>query len=193
MDQTSHTITLFSSQSAYVWDLLSQEGVCFSRREYVQQKYGESAPIFLAVYDWFCTQAQKILPLPPGAQYPYWAFRERYSIGSSPENQIRALEIPMDQAIFFDVYDWNRILTLQYLGETPQEEQEFRRTLEAYGIRNPADVILTNFYPDLKRQVQQSWKRLFRYHEQVVSGNLQGIKSLQAALWQLKATWLTTG
>ena len=62
--------------------------------------------------------------------------------------------------------------------------------LADYGIRKESDVILTNFYPDLKRRVQESWKRLFRNHEKIKSGNTSGVGSVQAGLWQLKKEWI---
>ena len=32
-----------------VLDVLDRDGICFSRREYVQKKYEESAPVFLSL------------------------------------------------------------------------------------------------------------------------------------------------
>ena len=190
MGETGLSMMLYSSQSQTVWGILHRDGVCFSKREYVQQKYEESAPIFLTVYDWFCSQAQKLLPRPEGAEYPYWAFRDLYSVSGSPDNQIRQLQVPAQEGIYFDVYDWNRLLTLQYLGENQEDEANFRRTLQEYGVRRPADVMLTNFYPDLKRQVLESWKRLFRHHARILAGDDTGVGSVQAALWQLREEWI---
>ncbi|WP_242825229.1 DUF3841 domain-containing protein [Proteocatella sphenisci] len=62
------------------------------------------------------------------------------------------LEVPVEAAVFFDMYDWNKILSLKYIGETEKDEQEFRKMLRDYGITRESDVVLTNFYPNLKLQ-----------------------------------------
>jgi len=184
------TVTLYSPQAPVVIDTLNRDGICFSRREYVAKKYEESAPVFLAAYDWFVKEAKKYLPKPEGAEYPYWAFLDPANVDQSAGNQALVLQVPAEEAVFFDLYDWNKILCLQYIGETEAEEMAFRRALPDYGIRRESDIILTNFYPDLKRQVQESWKRLFRHNTAVRAGDMSGIHRMQAGLWCLKKEWL---
>ncbi|MCQ1529346.1 DUF3841 domain-containing protein [Lutispora saccharofermentans] len=190
MGDKDNTVMLYSSQSEVVVSILERDGICFSKQQYVVKKYEESAPIFVAAYSWFAMEAEEYLPKPEGAEYPYWAFRDLYSIEQSTNSRILQLCIPADEAIFFDMYDWNKILCLQYIGETKADEARFSQMLADYGIRNESDVILTNFYPDMKRQVQDSWKRLFRHHEKIKSGNTDGVGSVQAGLWQLKKEWI---
>lgn len=89
------------------------------------------------------------------------------------------------RGVFFSLYDWNRILCLSYMGETEKEEKEFRQTLLEYGIRRESDLILTNFYPELKRQVMESWNRLFSHDQAIrkaISEN-QPLSGVQAGLW----------
>ena len=190
MDKSDNRVRLYSPQARLVVNILKEEGVCFSKREYVVKKYKESAPVFLAAYDWFINEAEKYVAKPEGAEYPYWAFKDLHSVDTSTDGEILHISIPKDQVIFFDMYDWNKIMRLQYIGQTKADEDKFRKNLADYGIRNESDVILTNFYPDLKRQVQDSWIRLFRHHENIKEGNLENIGSLQAGLWQLKKEWL---
>ena len=190
MGNTDNTVMLYSSQSEVVVNSLERDGICFSKQEYVIKKYEESAPIFVAVYGWFTIAAEKYLPKPKGAEYPYWAFRDLYSIEQSSDSRILRLCIPTDEAIFFDMYDWNKILRLQYIGETESDEKRFRPMLVGYGIRRESDTILTNFYPELNHQVQDSWQRLFRHHEKIKAGDTAGVESVQAGLWQLKQEWI---
>ena len=70
------TVRLYSAQTALVREVLLRDGVCFSRAAFVERKYGESAPIFLTAYRWFAAEAAKLVPPPPGAELPYWAFRD---------------------------------------------------------------------------------------------------------------------
>ena len=183
-------IMLYSSQAEIVLETLKRDVIFFSIKEYLNKKYEESAPIFTAAYDWFVKEATRHLPKPEGAEYPYWAFGDPYSVDQSAGNRIVTLHLPADQAVYFDMYDWNKILCLKYLGETEEDERAFGRMLSDYGIRKESDVILTGFYPDLKYQVMESWKRLFRHHEDVLSGNRKEVRSVQAGLWCLKKEWL---
>lgn len=189
MGKADHTIALYSAQAEPVIRVIDRDGACFSKREYVERKYQESAPIFVAAYSWFVGEAEKRVPKPQGAEYPYWAFQELYSVDSSGD-RVLELRVPVEEAVFFDMFDWNKVIRLQYIGESKAEEDRFRHQLVDYGIRRESDVILTSFYPELKRQVQESWQRLFRHHEKIKSGEPHGAQSVQAGLWRIKKEWL---
>lgn len=190
MDIRNNNVILYSSQAEAVLQIIERDGECFSKRKYVEDKYQESAPIFVSAYSWFVHEAEKYVARPENAEYPYWAFKDIYSVEASGDSRIIKLEVPADEAVFFDMYDWNKILSLKYIGETETDEQEFRKMLRDYGITRESDVVLTNFYPNLKRQVKESWKRLFRHHEDIINGETQGIGSIQAGLWTIRKEWI---
>lgn len=190
MDPICHTVTLYTAQTPAVKERLLREGTCFSRAEYVRRKYGESAPVFLTVYEWFVNEAARRVPLPEGAEFPYWAFFDcRSADTSSGDVELLQMDVPLSEGIYFDMYDWTTLLRLDYLGETEAETLAFRRELTQRGLRS-TDVMLTNFHPALKQEILRSWQRLFRHHEAVLRGDLSGIGSVQAGLWQLKKAWL---
>ncbi len=148
--------------------------------------------MFLSAYDWFVKAAEAHVPKPPGAEYPYWAFGSPENVDLSSGGRVLALRVPLEEAVFFSLYDWNRILCLSYMGETEKEEKEFRQTLLEYGIRRESDLILTNFYPELKRQVMESWNRLFSHDQAIrkaISEN-QPLSGVQAGLWCIKKEWV---
>lgn len=188
MDQAGQTMTLYTAQTDTVQAALRRDGVCFSRAEYVRRKYQESAPIFLTAYSWFVREAARLVPPPAGAEFPYWAFRNLYSVDTSGAGVLK-LAVPMDQAVFFDLYDWNKVVRLQYIGETEAEERSFRRELRERGVTEN-DVMLSPFYPELKEQILGSWQRLFRHHESIRRGDLTGVDGVQAGLWQLRTDWI---
>lgn len=190
MDHSNHTIKLYSPQTPVVIDTLMRDGVCYSRRVFVEKKYGESAKIFLAAYDWFVKEAKKYTACPADAEYPYWAFKDADSVDGSAGAFPLLLDVPVDSAVFFDMYDWNKILNLQYIGTSEADEKRFGELLSDYGIRNRSDIILTGFYPDLKQQILDSWTRLFRHHEAIRSGDCTGVLKVQAALWQIRRSWI---
>ena len=184
------TMILYASQAEPIWQAIQKDGAAYSRREYVRKKYGESAPIFLTAYNWFVSQLPRYVPRPENAEFPYWAFADQYVIpGASTSTRLLTLEVPLDQAVYFDMYDWNKVVQLKYMGRTTADERAFLEELSMRGITT-RDVMLSDFYPDLKDQTLQSWKRLFRYHEAVKQGDRTGIGSLQAGLWCIRKEWV---
>lgn len=189
MDCKNYTLKLYTAQAPPVREALARDGVCFSREAYVRTKYGEVAPGFLTAYRWFVSRAEALVPKPQGAEFPYWAFRELYSTESSGDSQVLTLNVPVDQAVLFDLYDWNKILRLQYLGENESEERAFRKELARRGLTE-YDAVLTGFYPEWKARILASWERLFRRHEALRRGDASGVGGVEAALWKLDASWL---
>lgn len=192
MDHKDHTITLYCAQTALVLDALQRDGICYSKAEYVEKKYDESSAIFLTAYQWFAKNAAKLVPPPEGAELPYWAFGSPYSVDASGGGKFLTLQVPADEVILFDLYDWNRILCMKLLPEDDAEERAFRTELRQRGLTEE-QVMLTGFYPELKEQIIASWQRLFRHHDALRAGNADGVGGLQAALWRLKREWITAG
>lgn len=196
MDKKNNHIILYSPQATIVWRVVNEFGTSFSRREYIADKYEESARIFLTAYDAYIHEAEKIVPRDDSSAYPYWAFASLDQIDSMGQ-KVMKLYVPLDEVVLFDQYDWYKVLRLSYIGETPEEEAEFTRELEKRGIRDVSDVVLRPFYPDLRKKVISSWSRLFRYDEAVkraVSDGddvlSTGIRAVQAGLWCIKKEWL---
>lgn len=188
MDYKSNTIKLYSSQADIVLAAIERDGVCYSKAEYVRRKYQESAPIFLTAYSWFVKKMETFVPRPKEAEFPYWAFMDLYSVDQSGGNMLE-LNVPKEEAVFFDMMDWNRIMQLNYIGENAEDEKEFRFEMEQRGL-NPNTVMLTAFYPEWKQKIMASWDRLFRHHEAIKAGDLSGVYSVQAGIWRIKKEWI---
>lgn len=187
MDNKCNKIKLYSAQTKVVFDAIERDNVCYSKAEYVRRKYQESAPIFLTAYSWFVSQMPKYVSKPEGAEYPYWAFTDLYNVDQS--DHVLELEIPEEEAVFFDMMDWNKIMQLRYIGENEADEKEFLNNMKECGL-DWNKVMLTNFYPDWKQKIMKSWDRLFRYHDRIKSGDRSGVHSVQAGLWQIKKEWI---
>ena len=102
------------------------------------------------------------------------------------------LEVPLDEVVLFDVRDWNRIMCLKYLGKDEKEEAVFREKIAPYGVLE-TKIMLTNFYPDLKREVMDSWQNLFRNEDKLKNGEDVTKNGIQAGLWQIKKEWIVEG
>ena len=188
MDSKCKTVRLYSAQDTPVLEAISKNGVCFSKAAYVQRKYGESAPVFMTAYSWFVQKAEALVPKPPGAEFPYWAFLHVSQVDLSSDRLLH-LEVPADQVLFFNMYDWIKILQLSFLGENEKEEKAFQERLTLRGV-TPTQIMLTNFYPDLKQEIYLSWERLFRHHQALAEGQQLPEVTVQTALWQIKKAWI---
>ena len=187
---------LYSPQAPAVWNTVKEFGISFSKREYIVDKYGESALIFLTAYDAYIREAEKIVSRSVSSAYPYWAFASMEQIDPMGQDVMK-LSVPLGEVVLFDQYDWYKVLRLSYIGETPEDEAEFSRELERRGIRDASDAVLRPFYPDIKRKILSSWNRLFRYDEtlkRAISAgddvSATGIRAVQAGMWCIKKEWL---
>ena len=187
MGNESHTVKLYSAQTKVVFDAIERDGVCYSKAEYVRRKYQESAPIFLTAYSWFVQEMPKYVEKPENAEFPYWAFADLYNVDNS--DHVFELNVPADEAVYFDMMDWNKIMRLSYIGENEADEKEFFEDMKACGL-DWNKVMLTNFYPDWKQKIIKSWDRLFRHHEKIKNGDKAGVHSVQAGLWGIKKEWI---
>lgn len=186
----NNKVILYSPQAEAVWNAVLNDGEAYSRREYVQKKYEECAAIFLTAYDAYVREAEKIVPRPDGKAYPYWAFASLEQVDTSAGGKVMTLAVPVEEAVFFDQYDWYKVLRLSYIGENESDEKEFLRKMELRGIRDASDAVLKPFYPDVKREIVSSWKRIFRHDGEIRNGDTSGVRAVQAGLWRIKKEWL---
>lgn len=177
------------NQTDTVWNKLQKDGVVFCKREYIERKYAESASVFMTVYSWFIDRAQKITPRPEKAEFPYWSQANLVNLDTSGYGHVFEVDVPCDQAIFFDYRDWTKILQFKYLAFDKEDEKSFENKLKAYGA-DEFKVMSTSFYPLLKQEMFKSWNRLFRHHQDIVN-NTTKIKNISAALWCIKKEWIT--
>lgn len=45
---------------------------------------------------------------------------------------------------------------------------------------------MTSFYPQIKREILDSWQRLFRHHAALGMGDRSGVGGVQAGLWCIR-------
>lgn len=190
MDSKCSTVKLYASLNDSVIEIIDRDGTCFSKKEFIKNKYEESSNIFITAYSWFSREASKLVEKPEDAEFPYWVFKDLSNLERFPNTSILELEVPVDEVVLFDMYDWNKVLSLEYIAKDDGDYKEFKNILKQYGIKHDSDIMLTNFYPQLKKKITDSWSKLFEHHNKIKSGNYIGVKVIQAALWQIKKEWI---
>lgn len=190
MDSGCERIILYSLQTDVVKEVIKKDGICFSKKEYVQKKYEESASIFTSIYNFIVQNAVNYLEKPEGAEYPYWAFKDLYNIEYTSDNLPLKLSVPINECILFDVADYNKLLTFDYLTDDDAEYKKFHSEIEAQGL-NTFKIMNTNFYPMYKSKIISSWKKLFDKNEKLKKGCYEIAKQgTQAFLWCIKKEWI---
>lgn len=180
---------LLLNQTNTVWDKLQDEGIVFCKREYVLSKYEESANVFTTIYSWFANEAQRIVPKPDGAEFPYWAQASITNLDTSGSGHVFEVDVPVNEAVFFNYKDWTQILQFKYLAEGKDDAEKFEAELKANDV-DEFKVMTTSFYPMLRQKILRSWSRLFRHNEEIAAGN-SSVKNVSAALWCIKKEWVT--
>ena len=189
------TVILYSSQPDAIAQQIKQGQTHHAKMQNIREKYGkEVAPIFTSAYQWFIRHAEQIIPRPDEAESAIWAYGHLRYMEEHEGFKILTLSVPVDQAIFFSMADWNKILNQRYIGLSDQENQAFSDKLTKQGISYEGDVFRKPFYPQLKQEIMKSWQNLFRFHtptqEALRLGEEAPIKDMQAALWALPTSWL---
>ena len=180
---------LLLNQTDTVWNKLQDDGVVFCKREYIAKKYEESTNVFMTIYSWFVGEAQRIVPKPEGAEFPYWAQANITNLDTSGSGHVFEVDVPNDEAVFFDYKDWTQILQFKYLAEDEEDAKKFEAELKANGV-DEFKVMTTSFYPMLKQKILKSWSRLFRHHAAIAEGS-SDVKNVSAALWCIRKGWVT--
>lgn len=190
VDRKHNRVTLYCGQSDNVVSALRENGAHFAKMKYIREKYEEVADVFVTAYNWYNTHASRIVPKPDEAESGIWAYGDIRLLEKHEGYTIMELEVPTDQAVFFRMSDWNKVLNMRYMGENPEEERDFGEKLRKYGIRYEGDVVMKPFYPQLKQEVVRSWDKLFRFHDQIRDGEAADIPDVQAGLWVVRKEWV---
>ena len=183
---SNELLTLFTAQTQTVLDVIKRDGFSRVKRAFIQQKYGDETWVFQQAYSFFAQHAAQIVAPPEGAESGIWCFRDwRWAVAGAG-CVLLELEVPSDQAVLFDSRIWNRMLNLQYVGASPEDEAAFENRIANMGMKSSAEAFSTSFYPMVKREILQSWQRLF--------GSAQACPDtyVQAGLWELRDEWIVS-
>ena len=75
------------------------------------------------------------------------------------------------------------ILNYSYIPRDAADAARHRALLEAYGVSD-VKAVMTQFYPQIRREIVESWSRLF---DPAVS---LGSDACYGLLWEVRSEWL---
>lgn len=173
-------VKLWTTQDRQVLKEIEEKGVYRAKIESIWKKYDTCSDIYLNVYKWLSKAANNIVPRPEGVEFPIWAAFEKEESFALIEGQVRfELEVEKENVIVFDTGKWDYILNYWYIPADNSDQEEYDKKLEALSIKNKSLICMTNFYPTLKREVENSWQRLF-------DPSITISRSNQAVIWEIR-------
>lgn len=189
MDYKDHQVILYTSQNQRVIDKLLQNGRHVVERTFIKEKYGETSQVFLQAYSWYRQNAEQVVERPEDAESAIWTFLNMKYLDYSADSQILKLRVPLEKIVFFRMSDWNKILNLRLLG-TDEEQADYYAKLKKFNIAYEGDVYTTAFYPHLKTELVQSWRKLFQYDKKIKETKELPFEDIQGSIWEICSSWI---
>lgn len=178
-------ITVWTRQHRDVLKQIEATGRYTAKREYIQMELQEHTDIMLEAYDWLVKNGPHATQKPADVEYPVWLSFVQDNTMLLGENGV-ILELSLDEDIItpVNVAKWGAILNYSYIPKDEADGKRHSELLKAYGTSD-AKAYMTQFYPDIKREIIASWPRLF--DESIQLGN----DSKYGTIWEIKKEWIT--
>ena len=175
-------ITVWTKQHKSVAETLEQKGRYTAKKEIVLNN--EEVKLQIHAYSWLMKAHPDLENKPCDADFPVWvSFRKSATMLLSPDTVI--LELSLDESIItkLNIMKWTKINNLAYIPSDSKDERRHRELLSLYGVSD-AKACMTNFYPEIRKEVENSWQRAF--DASVDLGN----ESSYGLIWEIKREWL---
>ena len=178
-------IKVWTKQHKSVLEEIERTGRYTAKGKYVSLDLGEHANLVLEVYDWLVKHSPNAQNRPADAEYPVLVSFSNEATMLPSEGAV-ILELTLDPAIItpVNIEKWGTILNYSYIPADAKDAQRHRKLLEEYGISD-AKAYMTQFYPEIKREIVKSWDRLF--DDSIILGN----DSKYGNIWEVRKEWVT--
>ena len=179
-------LTVWTKQHVSVLEELESTGRYIARQAYIAKDLEEHAGLVLQAYDWLVTRAALRYPRPADVSYPVWLSYSREATMMPTPGSVM-LELSIDESLIMPVNigKWGTILNFSYIPADEADRRAHEDLLSSMGVYD-AKAFMTPFYPELKRQVIDSWDRLF--DPEVIVNNTDAY----GTVWELRREWLVS-
>lgn len=178
-------IKVWTKQHKNVWKELQENGRYTAKRKYISMDLQEHAKLVLEAYDWLVKHGPRADSKPDDVEYPVWvSFTQEAVMLPSEGTVILELFLDPDMITPINIEKWGTILNYSYIPGDEKDARRHREMLEAYGISD-AKAFMSQFYPEIKREIVASWDRLF--DDSIILGN----DSKYGTIWEIRKEWVT--
>lgn len=178
-------ITVWTKQHENVLKELEISGRYIARQEYIRMDLKEQAPLVLEAYDWLVKHGPDRANKPADVDYPVWvSFINEGTMMNSENTAILQLSLYPEQITSINIAKWGHILNYGYIPADEADLARHRKLLDDYGISD-VKAVISQFYPQIKREIQESWNRLFD------DSILMGSDARYGNIWEIRKEWVT--
>lgn len=176
---------MWTRQHENVLRELEETGRYTAKKEYISIDMREHADIFFEVYDWLVKNGPDAANRPSDVQYPVWVSFEEETVMTAGDDDV-ILELLLDESKItsINIAKWGTILNYSYIPKDEADAGRHKELLELYGT-DDVKAVMTQFYPEIRREIVNSWKRLF--DEGVKVGN----DLCYGTIWEIRKEWVT--
>ncbi len=177
-------IKVYTKQRKEILKELDEQGYHVTTADHVAVEWKEDTKIVLEVYDWLVKNAPLQEAKPDYAIYPVWVSLSQEATMLLDDQSV-ILELSVDPALMtkINIFKWGKILNYSYIPKNEADAKDHIEMLEMYGTSD-MKAYMTTFYPDIKREIVNSWKRLF--DDSVTLGN----EECYGILWEIRKKWV---
>lgn len=177
-------ITVWTKQNRAVLDQLDAAGRFIADERYMRSELEDTADIMLFVYRWLAGHMPSASERPDDVNFPVWvSFEKEAAMFSEPGYAVLELKVSDEQVTKLNIAKWTRVTNYSYIPLNEEDEAYHNRLMSDLGIDN-VRAVMTQFYPELKRKIINSWDRLFDDDISLGSDNCYGL------LWEVKKEWV---
>lgn len=177
-------IRVWTKQHENVLKELKSTGRYIAKKEYIIMDLQEHANIVLEAYNWLVKNSPNINNKPQDVNYPVWvSFARDTTMILSKGTVILELEIEESLITKINIVKWGMILNYAYLPENDLDENRHKKLLEDYRISD-TKAYMSQFYPQIKREIVESWRRLFDSDIQ------KNMSDYYGNIWEIKEEWI---
>lgn len=178
-------VTVWTKQRKSVLEELRETGRYTAKRAYIEMDLGEQAGLVLEAYDWLVKNGPDAANRPEDVEYPVWVVFSRGTAMIPGEGEtVLKLSIEPERITHINIEKWGTILNYSYIAADQEDADRHKALLSAYGVGD-AKAYMSRFYPEIKREIRESWKRLF--DDSVILGN----RMEYGTIWEIRKEWVT--
>lgn len=178
-------ITVWTRQHIEVWKEIEEAGRYTAKKAYIDIDLEEHAPLVLEVYDWLVEHTPTLPSKPKDAEYPVWvSLKEEATMMQIKDSVILELTLDKDLLTMVNIDKWGMMLNYSYIPQNEEDAKVHSDMLKAYRISDTA-AYMSQFYPQIKREIRDSWYRLF--DDSIILNNSQ----CYGNIWEVRKEWVT--
>ena len=182
-DEKSGKVTLWTRQHLKSLQEMEENGVLQITQKHIDEKFDIIADYITKLYKWFVDAASQRVPKPPAVEFPIWcSISEENMLRPTEDTVIYVIEVDESEVIYFDSIKWDYVLNHLYIPIDENDAAAYREEMNRRGhkdIFSFFDPRTAHFYPQERKQIMESWPRIFDIDE-------WNVFRVQANIWEIR-------